>query len=811
MPMKPTPFPKTATTLLTAFTAGVLTLPLPCSAESVTLSNDLLQVEIDPAKGARGTSFKFQPEEYEFMLQWSEIPEGRRAAGSVRGGIFGGVLSGSYNSSQTQEPYEVESVAEREVVLVYKSEHPMLDGLEERRTIRLDEDQPVVWLQIEVTNRSEEVRTIYYRIQDWIGTGAKRGVDSVYVVPEASKGLDVFSLSDPAQRMNEFYFSAERWYALMDFSADVGLLVEIEEIDPAMTFFWGSTGSDTRTAELLLPRKELAPGEAFKATIRYAVFQPAQPETGDEERDALLSAESIMGELNRSRLKAGDVPPYNAVFTLAPTGQRVTLEPVHFNDESLLEADERPAPDLTLESIRISGTPGEAVPFAVSIAGRDQINDAKVTLSSLEGPTTVPADAAELRYVSWTDGFLARDWGLANDFPEDIGGLNSPARDAKKITPFSLDTGERARVWNQLRIPEDAPPGLYRGTWSVEQEEDVVAQFEVFLHVEPFQLERAPGKHYGGFFRYYLKDDPEDDRQDRVDREAYRAALEQLDDAGYNSSVIYVTGKENIFWVLDQCVDLGWTDGSFVLIAARDVTPEELEERYGQYDMTFLGWGIDEPSTYPQIQPAIDRYHSILRAGHTPTFTPNVPLGLILSDQLEEIVPIVALSGNAPYALDLSRRYADSGRSSYWYNTGMALPSVEKRLMRGIYFWKEPVQGIFDWGEDGRHPREPGRHKLAVFAGTEPLPRVGRENISQALLDMHYLHTLQAALEAHPDSEHAPEAEEFLDWVRTRFHDDWHAVDRGLASGVYLDKVRREAARHTARLLHESQSHDQSE
>src|SRR5690606_1258464 len=129
--------------------------------------------------------------------------------------------------------------------LRYVNEHMLLSGLEETRTIRLAPEGGAATMTVRVRNTSDEVRQVYYRFQDWIGPGMKRGRDSVYVVPTEADRPTVFDLPARSTRLDNYYYTpAQPWYGLVDLVSDVGLQVRVEGTPVAMVFFWAGSGSD---------------------------------------------------------------------------------------------------------------------------------------------------------------------------------------------------------------------------------------------------------------------------------------------------------------------------------------------------------------------------------------------------------------------------------------------------------------------------------------------------------------------------------------------------------------------------------------
>lgn len=766
---------------------------------TVRLENEYWRVEIEPGQGARASAMHSLAHGRDFVVRWQPVTRGH-LEGTTEGGAFFGAMSGSYRSRQSVDPWRVASRSAREAVFEYDNVYPLLDGLREERTVRLEGADLVC--STRVVNGAGDRRIIYYRARDMIGTGLNRGLDSVYVVPWTAGGPHAWALG-PGEGMHRPFISpAGRWFALADLPGDAGLAVRVAGTDAASFYFWASRSDPLhKTAEIFFPRRELAPGESWSFELRYTAFAPSAPaDTLDTGLATLLDAGNISALLARDRdtvFRAG--LPYASTMELPAAGARASLVPAHLLDP-VLRGGPAGEPGRTLRRVHLSGTPGEAVPLVFGVHARERIEGGRVAFDDLSGARRrrLPAAAIESRYVSATGGLLVKSWSLARDIPfESIFTANNDVVDAARLTPFTLEPGGIAWLYNLLRIPADAAPGDYRGRVRVFLD-GTVEEVAVHLAVRPFRLHRPPDKTYGTFFRYYLRDAagggaPERFMPAALSREAWLEALRGVADAGYRGLVLYPSDRDDLLWIMERCRELGM-DGTFLLLypqRLRDGDIADLEEHH----LRILGWLVDEPAWYHQLETVLDRYRRSLGPGRpAPAFTPNVPLGLLLSDHLPEAVPIIALSGNFAYGLEATRRYRAEGRPVFWYRTGQAEPSVEQRLIRGVYLWKEPVNGVFDWGDDTTPYRGARAHHLAGFAGTEVLPRLGRENIRQALIDLAYLHTLEALAAGSRDRALGREAEGLLDRVRELFTDDWYLSAGPLENPQFLDELRQQVA-----------------
>jgi hypothetical protein len=763
--------------------------------DQMVMKNDYWQIKIEPRWGARASSLYSVKHGYDFVSMWEPVKEGRDA-GTVSGGALTGMMSGSYKSSQPQEQYTVVRSSPAEASFTYDNRYMFLDGLREEKKISIE--GPALIYSVKVTNTGSEDRVIYYRVQDWLGTGLNRGIDSVFVVPwTEGEPFAFYHLGGTGYFHRPFIKPSGRWFALADITGDKGLVVTVEKTDVAAIFFWGS-GSDplSRTAEIFFPRKKLSPGGSWEMELRYTLFSPSNPETLDSSFAHLLAAGNINRYLARSMemgIRTG--LPYDSVMEMPYRKGKVVVFPVHLADGAL-EGRTTPEYGRTLKSVHLYGTPGEVVPLVIGIRATEDISTGNVSCGNLDGRlrSQIPASSIESRYVAGKSLLLVKDWGLSQNVPfDEILAINNDIKDAERMTPFSIKTGEVAYIYNAVRIPVDAASGDYRGKYTVSIDGRIV-EIDVNLTVRPFSLLQAKHKTYGTFFRYFIRSqdtDKESAGKYAIGREEYLKALKCIADVGYNGLIVYVSKREDLLWVMERCRELGML-GGFVLVRSGNLTAEDITGLKKKHNI--MGWGIDEPVRYSQIPVGVKRYKSFIAKGLlTPSFTPNVPVGLLMADNLEKIVPIIAMSGNLAYGIDATRRYKNEGRQVYWYRTGQAAATVEQRVFRGIYLWKEPVDGILDWGDDSVAPTFTN-HQMAGFAGTDVLPRLGRENIRQALIDLNYLHTLETLTSRCKDAALKEEAEGLMNWIRDYFGDDWYLALEPIKNPQYIDDIRQDVA-----------------
>lgn len=794
------------------------------AGETLTIENEHWRVTVSPRWGGRAASVFSLDQGHDFVTAWGE-PREIRERMAREGGALRGIMTGTYASEQPESPYEVASRSKEAVRMVFEHEGPLLGGLREVKEVSLKGREVV--FAARVTNDSEEARFIYYRVNDWLTAGTGRGRGAVCIVPESGRRTVAFTTGGPEDVSRHFVAPGENWYALADLVGNRGLLVSSRGPVAGIYFWdapvhqcieWGmhiyrrccgpqlrELETRVRTAEFLFPRAKLAPGEAWEMEVRYAAFRPgdhdsAGPGPGARPLSAAAIDSYLAAEAGRVQQP---VPPYHADLEICFREAPLTIAPVHHADRSL-GGDHAPDYGMALRRVSLAGTPGDVVPFAFAVTAERPLSGAAVAFAPLRGRRrrSIDPGSFEPRFVAGESRLLVKSWDLANNIPwESISHVNNEVVDAAELTPFSLAAGESAWIRVNLRIPEAAAAGEYTGSCGITLPGGESVSFEISLAVHPFRLARAGHKTYGTFFDYHIQPQ-EGELTGRnapyaLSREDYFEVMKVFRDIGFRALAIYVSRRDDLLWVLDRCVELG-LDGDFVLLAPRALEPGDVAGR----GLTAYAWTVDEPMFYSQVPAAQSRYRSALGTGFRPTVSVNSPLGLVISDHLEEMVPIINPDGNAPYLAAAAGRYREAGRKVFWYECyglGDAPCPVNQRALRGIYLWKEPHDGIFDWDNSSNRPGL-SPHHMAGFAGTRVIPRLGLENTRQALTDLDYLHTLEKAAAATGNARLAAEAEELMGWIRERFDSDYRRVLPYITDAQYLDDVRGRVAEMIGRL-----------
>ena len=166
--------------------------------------------------------------------------------------------------------------------------------------------------------------------------------------------------------------------------------------------------------------------------------------------------------------------------------QRPITEPVYANTHP--RADER------VVSLSALGTPGEFEPITISLYPIQDLKNMTVVCSELTSNNfSIPASQIDIRIQTyWNVGFpryASRE--TYRRVPELL----------EKVTAHSSVAQECQRWWLTVHVPEDAKPGLYQGTVSLQDDRfDQPVKIPLSFRVLGFKLQKDPRKHLSAYY-----------------------------------------------------------------------------------------------------------------------------------------------------------------------------------------------------------------------------------------------------------------------------------------------------------------------
>jgi len=767
---------------------SVCTLALSLQGEVIELRNDFHDLRIEPDNGGRISSWNVRGPEENLVKGWDAVKrQGKRKTVKQQysGGILGGHMCGAYQDEQLEAVYTILKQSPEQVTMRWENPFSLFDGLEETRSITVD--GKTVRVKIRIENKSKENRVIYYRMQDFMGTGSRLGEQTVWLYP-GRDGIEanIYSPEDTAVLMQ----LPAPWYAQANLVKDYGFKVTTSGAPLRNILFWVGSGN-SRTGELFWVPKTLKPGEVWEAGIDYSLFTPSK-ETG------VLGESAIRTAL--ARKQSGNIVRAASACSFVPAYGKAVVTPIESCGNApagLIRERFR-----TLEKMELFGTPGETVLGAFSLTALEDMGKGTLSFGPFKTPDGKTLNLEADPYFITRDGldYMTRNWKYSDGLPQETANAKSNLKSEKELTPFSLKKQESAHFRVYFKLPKDAVPGVYSGECFLTTGAGEKYAFTVELKVYPFTLELPKDKGYGAFSTFSLIGDEHGAAEFGYSRENFRKAMKELTGRNWRNLVLYLSNPDNILWALDTFAELGWRDARFVLIRPH-VPYAELMKRYGKYNFTFLPWGVDEPVDYHSVKQCETKYRLFEKKYDYPNmnFSANTPLSLAIIDSLPKTHPTIAITGNVMYFVEKTRDLSRQNRQVFWY-AGTPGRDPKSRLVRGIYVWKEPTGGMMDWGEMAG-ATSVGNAYHAFFADGELRPSQRLENVTQGLTDLLYLNTLEQTLKRVPPSEpEAKEAARFLDWVRTRFGIDYVGDGEGM-DHTFLDMIRRQAAEHTAKLI----------
>lgn len=392
----------------------------------------------------------------------------------------------------------------------------------------------------------------------------------------------------------------------------------------------------------------------------------------------------------------------------------------------------KPRPEDLNPALRIFATPGEYEPTNFIVHPLRDLAGAKVSVSDI-GP--VPARNIDIRHVHYS---LARP--------------NYTVRYRYRVVPDMLEhfeqldlrDGQNARFWLTIRIPDDAPAGIYNGNVTFECSGGK-AELPITLRILPFVLREDPGRIFGIY--YYHPYDQLAGAPDETSRQYFRrrAELEHADMAAHGTRNVVLScrsapadahGQFAFDWELMADKITLWKKhgfrGPIVMHLSTDgIYAKYMKERYGSHlrgvkdppeefnrEITamvraidaerqkrgwpeFLYYPVDEPST---DQAAVDFMVKVLKAckaAGVRTYVTADPT----HEQFEPMRPFIDVWCTQPFAPSRETILADmkSRKVEYWCYPNHVngendhTPVAGARMTYGFGFWRSGFLTLIPW------------------------------------------------------------------------------------------------------------------
>ncbi len=154
----------------------------------------------------------------------------------------------------------------------------------------------------------------------------------------------------------------------------------------------------------------------------------------------------------------------------------------------------RPLPHERLESLVAFAAPGEFEPLAFALYPVRPLQNLKVRVSAPAASSgEVPANRIDVR--------LATYWNVGYPSYTTVNTYRRVPELLERVTLHSSPTGECQWYWLTIHVPDDARPGLYRGTVTLWDDGfGQAVQIPLALRVLGFPLQKDPRKHFSAYF-----------------------------------------------------------------------------------------------------------------------------------------------------------------------------------------------------------------------------------------------------------------------------------------------------------------------
>ena len=500
--------------------------------------------------------------------------------------------------------------------------------------------------------------------------------------------------------------------------------------------------------------------------------------------------------------------PYRPAYELSAAGEPVTW--LNSSLEEPPDMQQAPTADQKTARLELLATPGEYESVAVAFYAHEGIQAPQATLRQLVGPPG-PREALTAE-VRWTQRLLKRIQYTRD--PEDA---VFTWRYLWRESPEQISVGQVRQLVVTVNVPDNAPPGTYRGDLTLTSEDQTIARLPVALEVVPFTL-AEPQKQVGAYYRGHRVPDDQvcleladirdhggrvlvwhagiwygkgEDGQIEYDTEAVERAVRLQQEFGIGPPYLIGTNPRRASALAGLKVDMTpeyaralETSDEFRRIYAEGVRRlHALEEELGAGE--FLYTWMDEVFGRGRFEPWV------AMAKITRELSDNrIYITMHNRDQalVDEADPHMDVRGYHGHTLDwwLGRGHTfddlaaelDAAGDEAWtyYNIrGTEVTAEWVRLCNGYWLWRSPIRAHTPWiyyayGNSAFDDLDSRRHDFAYAAphpnGTEMVSSLEWEAFREGWDDLRYLTTLEEAIdragEATPGHQRISKARDML-------------------------------------------------
>ena len=487
-----------------------------------------------------------------------------------------------------------------------------------------------------------------------------------------------------------------------------------------------------------------------------------------------------------------------------------------------LPSDEEREADLNCQAAQ-----GEHEPLSFAVKPLRDLGNCTVEVSDLSsGEAALPATCWDIRLARIERGRVGRN------------------EKKYRLRPKVLDPGAQAEItgqdtrwwWLTVRVPDDQPPGEYRGEVIFTPENADPWRCPARVRVLPFKLAHPPdeifGMYYGTHYAYYpenraqhfedLRDHLIDtitlsseaprggweDGELKLDFSAMDAFIAEAQEHGLTGPMPWGGVRRLASLVPQDLSDDEWNQHYKQLIAAVVAHGEE------KGWPPLLCYPVDEPSNNKERIDRASKLMALTRQvpGAFTYCTPNAIEGGTTLIDLMDYACWQHLSANA----DTRKMTLEHGGTFWYYSSNYGGATSIPRFRSGFLRWRLGATGMFYWHYqccvndpfddlDGNHCDM----YLAAPTPAGPLPTLGWECEREGIEDVWYLRMLERLIEGAPADkrDEAAAAQTTLDDLRAGITPDGRenlAIPEGYSEATF-HQFRRRIVEHVLKLRQEEE------
>ncbi len=509
----------------------------------------------------------------------------------------------------------------------------------------------------------------------------------------------------------------------------------------------------------------------------------------------------------------------------------------------------RPIPHERVEALVAFATPGEFEPVTFALYPVRPLRNLKVRVSPLKSSFgEIPADRIDVR--------LATYWNVGYPAYTTVDTYRRVPELLERVTVHSSPAGECQRYWLTIHVPNDAKPGLYRGTVAVWDDGfDRAVEIPLALRILGFRLQKDPRKHFSAYF-YTRNMALYKGRDEAFIRRAADKDYRAMADFGLDMlPTLYLASEDGKRIILNDAGELERmlaaglkgpapvTADNAIGRIYRDATPggkheshwrvnpmpppafyERVTELFRAFEAERKAKGWPEFIYCPIDEVDVSckefgiKVYAALKAAGVRTYATKDPSGADAADY----APYLDIWCSQPYSVPFDRIVSQT-RYEYWcYPNHNACEIKDRRTMckggrmtYGFGLWRSGYTTLIPWHWSWPSDPDPFDYLRGRYSGCgqrvdddgEVIPAVYWSCFREGYDDARYLYTLQQAIVEREGSKD-PACLAAVGDGRRILGETWDAIrvqPRYLADGMWpseeFEAVRWRLAAQTARLL----------